>query len=286
MALFSAAPFRKPHGCDRNPPSRPRLREVRLLRRHLLEECAGGRRGRAARSDVVRGAGVSRGRRRQVDHANVVRDRPHRVVRALTVHLSGVGPALLEGHVFRRSRIRDGFGIAQCLLRVGDHGLCVLCHRVSVQGREADCDEGQSLHHSYSSSTARHKTTRFSRSASPGCASRMRIVTVARRSIRLPRNGFDAHLRRRRVNHRTKCGFGAMMAVEGANHRIISVIECLSMSFPEWPSFRWYDARLAARRWLPPGICRPLDRAGWRACFTVKEGRRSSHAHRRRSEER
>ena len=79
----------------------------------------------------------------EIDHADVVRDRPHRIVRALADHRRGVGAALLERHVLRRSGVRDGLEIAQCLLRVGDDRLGVLRHRGARQVREADCDESQ-----------------------------------------------------------------------------------------------------------------------------------------------
>ena len=101
----------------------PRLRDVRLLRRDLLEERSGDRCRGAATCWIVGRAGVTRRRRRQVDDADVVVDRPHRIVRAATDRVDRVGAALLERDILRRSGIGDGCGIAQCLLRVGDDGL-------------------------------------------------------------------------------------------------------------------------------------------------------------------
>ena len=129
----------------------PRLRDVRLLGRDLLEERSRRQCRRAAGADVVRRSRRARRRRREIDDADVVVDRAHRVVRALTVHRGGIGPALLEGHVLRRARIRDGFRIPQGLLRVRDYGFGVLSHRVPGEAREADCDCSQSFQHSYSS---------------------------------------------------------------------------------------------------------------------------------------
>src|SRR5207249_1500386 len=74
------------------------------------------------------------------------------------IHRGGVGAALLECHILRRSRIRDGFQIAQCLLRVGDRGFCVLRHRVPTQVREADCDDSKFLDHSDSSFTTKQNS--------------------------------------------------------------------------------------------------------------------------------
>ena len=65
-------------------------------------------------------------------------------------HVGGIGSALLEGHILRRSRIGDGFHIAQCFLRVGDYGLCILLrHGVPAQEREADYDYTKFSQHSY-----------------------------------------------------------------------------------------------------------------------------------------
>ena len=51
-----------------------------------------------------------------------------------------LAPALLECNVFGRSGIRDGLHIAQRLLRIGDHGLCILRDGAPGEEREADLD--------------------------------------------------------------------------------------------------------------------------------------------------
>ena len=63
-------------------------------------------------------------------------------------HVGGVGSALLEGHILRRSRIHDGLQIAQRLLPISDDGFCILRHRTPTQERDADCDYSKFLHQS------------------------------------------------------------------------------------------------------------------------------------------
>ena len=115
----------------------PGLRDIRLLRRDLLEERPGHRRRGAAAGRIVRRSGVARRGRRQIDHADVVVDRPHRIVRAPAVHVGGVGSALLERHILRRSRIRDGFHAASafCALAMTALASCAMAfpHRDARQ---------------------------------------------------------------------------------------------------------------------------------------------------------
>ena len=131
----------------------PGLRDIRLLGRDLLEKRSGHRRRCAATRRIVRRSRVTRRRGRQIDHADVVVYRPHRIMGSPADHVDRVRSALLEGHILGRSRIRDGFQIAQCFLHVGGYGFCVLRHGVPTQVHEADCDYSKLFHHSYSSLT-------------------------------------------------------------------------------------------------------------------------------------
>ncbi len=72
---------------------------------------------------------------------------------SLAHHRGGIGAALLEGHILCRSRICDGFEIAQRFLRIGDDGFGILRHRVDTRVREADRDESQCSDHSCASFT-------------------------------------------------------------------------------------------------------------------------------------
>jgi hypothetical protein len=69
---------------------------------------------------------MARRRRRKVDDAHVVRDRTHRIVRAITDHLRSVRPALLERHIACRPRVSDGLDVTERALRVGNRGSRVL----------------------------------------------------------------------------------------------------------------------------------------------------------------
>jgi hypothetical protein len=64
-------------------------------------------------------------------------------------HIGRIRSALLEGHILCGSRIGDGFQIPQCLLRIGDHGPCILRRRVPAQERKADGDDTNSLQHGF-----------------------------------------------------------------------------------------------------------------------------------------
>ena len=138
----------------------PGLREICLLRGDLLEERSGRHRCRAASADVVRASRVARRGRREIDHTHVARDRPHRVVRALADHRGSVRSALLERDVLRRSRVRNGFRIAQRFLRVCDRRFCILRHRVPAEVRRADSRQSQLLYHRYSPSSSYTKIRR------------------------------------------------------------------------------------------------------------------------------
>ena len=139
--MVRSSAFQETPGCDVQLQGiDPGLRDIRLLGRDLLEKRSGHRDRGAATGRIVGRSRMARGRARQVDHADVIVDRPHRIMRSSADHVGGVGAALLERHIPGGARIRDGFQIAQCLLRVGDYGVGVLRDGVRTQRREADCN--------------------------------------------------------------------------------------------------------------------------------------------------
>ena len=126
----------------------PRLRDIGLLRGDLLEERSRRDRRRAAGAEVHRRARVARRRRVEIDDPHVVRDRPHRIVRAVADQRGRIGAALLERHVSGGARVSNGGRIAERALRVGDDGSRILRQRVPRKERDADGGQRQFLHHS------------------------------------------------------------------------------------------------------------------------------------------
>jgi hypothetical protein len=63
---------------------------------------------------------------REIDHADVVVDRPHRIVRPRQIMSAALAPHCWKATSFADPEYVIGFGIAQGLLRGGHHGLRVL----------------------------------------------------------------------------------------------------------------------------------------------------------------